>query len=278
MSEVLLRFAHISDTHIEPEAGARQRRLASIERIKGITSLPDFVLKAVLEHEQSHVDGTMPFASAVAASTALVAELNTLQLDFVLHTGDIVNHGEAEEYAEAERIFAQLRHPIYYAAGNHDKIEPLYAGLLKQPASKEALDYTVEVNGVQIVCIDSATYGEGIQWRVTPAQLEWLERQIAADDPRPLVVAIHHPPVKINVDWLDFFIVTNWEEIQGVLESAGERLRAVFSGHVHLPIDCYRNGVLYSIVPEVFSHTPGYSVVTVTDEDVLIERRTLAKL
>ncbi len=277
MSNILLRFAHISDTHIEPEAGARERRMASLERIKGLTVFPDFVMSAVMDHEKLHLSDALPFPSAVAASTALVEELNQLSLDFVLHTGDIVNHGTPDEYAETARIFAELNHPIYYAAGNHDKVENLYAGLLDKPAVKEPLDYSFAVNNVQMVVLDSATNGEGIQWRVSPQQLEWLRTQIAADDPRPLIVAIHHPPVKINVDWLDFFIVTNWEEIQATLEEAGPRLRAVLSGHVHLPIDCYRNGVLYSIVPEVYSLIPGYSVITVTTDDVLIERCTFPK-
>ena len=158
--------------------------------------------------------------------------------------------------------------------GNHDKVENLYAGLLDKPAEKIAYDYSFTEHGVKFICVDSATNGEGINWFVTQEQLAWLEAELTDGSDQPLVVAIHHPPFQIHIEWLDFFIVKNWQEIQTVLQKAGPRLRGVFSGHVHTPITCQRNGVLYSVVPEVFSHAPGYSVVTVTTEDIHIQRYT----
>ena len=276
MSEILVRFAHISDTHIEPEAGTRERRLATLARLKGMAGFPPAVLAEIIKHQEAALDGHYPYPTAVKASEALVAALNALEtpLDFVLHTGDVVNHGDADQYVETAAIFAKLNYPIRYAVGNHDKVENLYAGLLNQPAEKIAYDYTFEQNGVKFVCVDSATNGEGINWFVTQAQLAWLEAELTDGSDQPLVVAIHHPPFQIHIEWLDFFIVKNWQEIQTVLQKAGPRLRGVFSGHVHTPITCQRNGVLYSVVPEVFSHAPGYSVVTVTTEDIHIQRYT----
>lgn len=275
MSDILVRFIHISDTHIEPEAGARERRTMTIERLQAASEFPPEVLSEVIRQQQAALAGYYPYPSAVEAAEALVEELNTLEtpVDFVLHTGDVANHGTADEYGEVARIFADLTLPIYYLNGNHDRVEYLYAGLVdKECCERVAYDYTFDHNGVQFVCVDSATHGESINGRLTAQQLAWLENQVAAEDPRPLIVAIHHPPFPTNIHWLDFFILTNWQEIQTVLEQAGPRLRGVFAGHVHLPIDCYRHGVLYSIAPEVFSRTPGYSLVTVTTDDIHVQR------
>ncbi len=278
MSEILVRFAHISDTHIEPEEGTRERRLATLERLKTMNGFPANVLAEIIKHQEAALNGHYPFPTAVKASEALVDHLNALEtpLDFVLHTGDIVNHGDAEQYGETARIFSKLTYPIRYAVGNHDKVENFYAGLLDHPAQKVAYDYSFEQNGVKFICVDSATNGEGINWRVTADQLAWLEAELLDGSEQPMVVAIHHPPFQIHIPWLDFFIVKNWQEIQAVLQKAGPRLRGVFSGHVHTPITCQRNGVLYSDVPEVFSHAPGYSVVPVTTDDIHIQRYNFA--
>ena len=276
MSEILVRFAHISDTHIEPEAGTRERRVATLARLKSMAGFPPAVLAEIIKHQEAALDGHYPYPTAVKASEALVTALNALEtpLDFVLHTGDVVNHGDADQYVETAAIFAKLNYPIRYAVGNHDKVENLYAGLLDKPAEKIAYDYSFTEHGVKFICVDSATNGEGINWFVTQEQLAWLEAELTDGSDQPLVVAIHHPPFQIHIEWLDFFIVKNWQEIQTVLQKAGPRLRGVFSGHVHTPITCQRNGVLYSVVPEVFSHAPGYSVVTVTTEDIHIQRYT----
>lgn len=277
MSDILVRFIHISDTHIEPTAGSRERRAALIERLQTTTTFPPEILAEVIKHEQAALTGYFPYPTAVEAAETLVEELNALEIpiDFVLHTGDVTNHGTPDEYREVARLFADLHYPIYYLAGNHDQVEHLCAGLVdKECTERVAYDYTFDHNGVQFVCVDSATHGEGIEWKLTSSQLAWLENQLDADDARPLIVGIHHPPIKINSEWLDFFIIANWQEIQAILEKAGPRLRGVFAGHVHLPIDCYRNGVLYSIAAEVFSRTPGYSLVTVTTDDLHIQRFT----
>jgi len=275
MSDILVRFIHVSDTHIEPEAGARERRAATIERLQSASEWPSEVLREVIRQQQAALAGYYPYSSAVEAAEALVEELNTLEtpVDFVLHTGDVTNHGTPDEYCEVARIFADLTLPIYYLNGNHDQVEYLYAGLVdKECVERVAYDYTFDHNGVQFVCVDSATHSESINGRLTAQQLAWLENQVATNDPRPLIVGIHHPPFKTNIDWLDFFIIANWQEIQAVLEKATPRLRGVFSGHIYLPIDYYRRGVLYSVAPEVFSRTPGYSLVTVTTDDIHVQR------
>lgn len=277
MSNILARFIHVSDTHIEPEAGYRDRCAATIQQLQSATTIPEAILAEVIRQEQATLSGYYPYPSAVKAANALVEELNALEqpIDFVLHTGDITNHGTPEEYAEVARLFADLNYPIHYLAGNHDQVEHLYAGLVdKEGAEKIAYDYTFEHNGVHFVCVDSATHGQATECQLTAQQLAWLTNQVVATDPRPLIVAMHHPPFQSHCDWLDFFMIRNWQAIQTVLAKAGARLRGVLSGHVHLPLDCYRNGVLYSVAPPIFGRTPGYSLVTVTTTDIQVQRYT----
>ena len=56
----------------------------------------------------------------------VIDDINLIHPEFVLHTGDVVNEGELEDYearryySKAQRILAELEVPVYVVAGNHD--------------------------------------------------------------------------------------------------------------------------------------------------------------
>ncbi len=64
--------------------------------------------------------------SGMADFDAVIADLNLIRPEFILHTGDLVNEGELEEYlgmyemGRAMRMVQQLRDPIFIVPGNHD--------------------------------------------------------------------------------------------------------------------------------------------------------------
>jgi Icc protein len=276
MSDILLQFVHISDTHIEPEEGEMERREAQIAGVKEATWLPDHLREFIVEHVEAERGETFPYQAAAKASEALVDEINKLKadIDFVLHTGDITNYGEPSEFERAQAVFSNLKAPIHYLNGNHDKVQNLYGSLLGQAAEEKPYDYTFEVKGVKIVCVDSATSGEGLDWRLSDEQLAWLEEQLTDGGDQPIIVGIHHPPFKIYTEWLDYFLIKNWEDIHATLQKGLPRLKGVFCGHVHIALDTYRDGVFYSIVPKPFSEKPGFSVVTVTTQGCQVEHHS----
>ncbi len=65
--------------------------------------------------------------TGLADFNAVIDDLNLIHPEFVLHTGDLVNEGELEEYlgmyemATAQRMMSRLRDPIYVVSGNHDQ-------------------------------------------------------------------------------------------------------------------------------------------------------------
>jgi hypothetical protein len=64
--------------------------------------------------------------SSMADFDAVIDDLNLIHPEFVLHTGDLVNEGELEEYlgmyemTRANEMLRQLRDPIFVVTGNHD--------------------------------------------------------------------------------------------------------------------------------------------------------------
>lgn len=257
-ADVRLSFIHISDTHINPDT--------------------------------TYVKDYAPITPLIGAR-ALVAELNRLpfQPDFILHTGDVAYDPVPEAYAACHDLLSALRVPVYYVAGNHDDPIALQRVLMNRAEPLPILSETFEVNGVQIVCVDSngpATPPAGF---VRPEQLEWLEGLCRADDNRPMVIAVHHNMLPVQVPWLDTYMRTsNGEDFHRALLPARHRIRGVFYGHVHQNLDTVRDGILYSSTlsswcqfhayPGMADTTsdagaePGYSIVTVTNDQTFIRR------
>jgi 3',5'-cyclic AMP phosphodiesterase CpdA len=258
----LLTFIHISDTHLNPD-----------------------------------MDYTNPYARYHPAQgmAALTAALQTLPFtpDFVLHTGDIAFDPHPDIYDDIRRTMAQLPFPVHYVAGNHDDTAAIQRVLMQRPAAAPYLYYELEINGVQLIVLDSNGPAELPAGHIPAAELDWLDALCSADDDRPLVIATHHNVVAVGVPWLDDYMRTNnGQALHEIILKARHRLRGVFHGHIHQAVDVLRDGVLYVSAASPWCqfasypgmvHTaadplarPGYNVVTLTRTQTYIRRHTLA--
>ncbi len=259
MSDILLRFIHISDTHISAD--------------------PHY-----------NDDGAMH--TPLIGAQSVVHEINHLPFtpDFVLHTGDVAYNPDASAYDTARDVFSALNVPIYYVVGNHDYAEPLQRVMLGRTENvKTPYDDTFEVKGVQIILMDSNRPAPNYCGRVSDEQLAWLDGFCRADDDRPLIVAVHHNVLPMGSPlWDEKMKMVNGEAFHRTLLPARDRLRGVFFGHVHQNTDTLRDGILYTsalstwyqfhnypdqVDFEVDRHAgPGYSIVTVTRDQTFIRR------
>lgn len=260
-----LRFIHISDTHINPDLSFRPYY------VPATSSAPLVTAVALIEHLHA-----LPFKP-----------------DFVLHTGDITSDPVNAYYTTASTLLAQIPVSTYCVVGNHDSLEGVRS-LIKEPVSYAptgSLDYVLERDYVQIVCLDSASHSIEHASKLSDAQLAWVESICASNDDRPLILALHHPVLPIGVPWIDNRMrLLNGETLHAILLKAQKRLRGVFLGHIHQGIDVLRDGVLYSAAQSswyqlnAFPHTnddqpdeialPGFSVVTITAQQTIIRRHT----
>ena len=288
MSEVLLTFVHISDTHIAMNDNTTFRREHYSERILNWME----EARAGMDEESSHAN---PPVLPSVANRKLVAEINRLpfDVDFVLHTGDIMTDPEPDEYVAVKAIMDELRFPIHYLVGNHDSTEGVQRILCGSDDIKPTHDFSFDVNGVLIVGLDSATHGVDHGGNFSDEQLAWLDDICSANDTRPMVVGIHHVLQPLENKLMDFFRTQNGEEAHNILKKAGNRVRGVFSGHIHQAIDIVEDGILYSFAPGPITQgnlfpgqenarghkvdpAPGFSVVTVTADRTYVRRYTYA--
>lgn len=161
--------------------------------------------------------------------TTLLEEIGRLRPDFTIHTGDIVVHGTAPEYAEIARILdRRANRPFLVAIGNHE--------LTKTPKGKTsseyektfgALDYHFDFRGFRFIMLDTSRY------RVSPEQLAWLESLLKT--PLRKIVSTHIPPEQIVRPPLvkigKAFLKNGGEEFTKLMTRY--KVERVYLGHLH---------------------------------------------
>lgn len=216
-NEVFLRFVQISDTHISQD-----------------------------EHYNRPPAPHTPLAGTLALLKAL--RQLPFQPDFIIHTGDVAYDPHREAYVKARTMLSDLPSPVFYLAGNHDDPRMLQEILLDVQEPLLPYDYELEINGVQLLCLDSGRLAgdEAPAGRLSESQLAWLRGFTSSRDPRPLLVFIHHNPLpQVDSPWLESMRLQNGEDFHAALLPARERLRGVFYGHIHQAMQLQRDGILY---------------------------------
>jgi 3',5'-cyclic-AMP phosphodiesterase len=167
-----------------------------------------------------------------------IADINALDPgpDVIVHTGDVVHNGRPDEYAEAVRILAEARAPVYVIPGNKDDRANLRAAFSPrgyvEPGS-DFIDYAVEDYPVRLIAVDTLNTRSN-KGDFCPERAKRLIDLIEAEKRKPIAVLAHHPPFEVTVgpDPLNFETPEMMERLRRALQRSG-RVIAVFSGHVH---------------------------------------------
>ncbi|NLU69708.1 metallophosphoesterase [Streptomyces sp. HNM0574] len=161
------------------------------------------------------------------------------ELDAVLLTGDIADHGTDAEYAEAAALLGASRHRLLHCPGNHDARGPYRAALLGgDPQDGSPVNRAVRVRGAEgsatFALCDSSIPGRG-DGRLDDATLAWLDGVLAqVTRAEPLFVCFHHPPVPLYGQYVDPVRQFGEERLAAVLDRH-PHVTALLCGHSHTP-------------------------------------------
>ena len=154
--------------------------------------------------------------------------------DLLLVTGDVADHGSAEEYAEARAVLGRWPGPLLVGTGNHDVRDAFARGLLDRDADGP-LDQVLDLPDARFLMLDSlvsAPPGQRVDpGELTDASLGWLDERLA-EDQRPAYVCLHHPPVEIGVSLMDPIRLREPERLETVLRRHPHHV-ATLVGHAH---------------------------------------------
>jgi len=149
--------------------------------------------------------------------------------DVLVVSGDIADHGLAEEYVGARAWLDRWPGEVAVCPGNHD-VRAAFVEGLGLPARS-----VVETGGYRFLMLDSlidAVAGERVdQGRLGPEQLAWLDRELAASD-APAFVCLHHPPVRIGIPLMDPIRLLEGDALAAVIQ-AHPHVLATLVGHAH---------------------------------------------
>ncbi|NLU76505.1 phosphodiesterase [Streptomyces sp. HNM0575] len=193
-------FAHISDTHLgQDRADGGARALERTERVlRALDALPG-------------------------------------ELDAVVHTGDVTDHGTPEEYAQAAKLLGASRHTVLHCPGNHDARGPYRAALLDgDPDDSAPVNRLHVLPGATFAMCDSSIPGRGDGY-LDDATLDWLDAALAgAHRDRPAFVCFHHPPLRLHGQYVDPIRQFGEERLAAVVERH-PHVAALLCGHSHTP-------------------------------------------
>ena len=226
----LSTFLHISDTHIssDPPGHARWGDEGHGHPNCGVEALLDVI-------------NALPF-----------------EFDFILHTGDVCNDPQEDDYHCARDLLLKLPCPIYLLPGNHDSSEFMLEILHDGRRLHVLQDDHVQLGGIEIVALDS-TEGGSHQAQLSDSQLVFLEERLDSIGDQPTIVAMHHMPVASGVSYFDDKMRCQiGDRVHQALRRHGEKIAGVFYGHVHLVANTQRDGILYVCCPSTYYNNFAY--------------------
>ncbi len=195
-----------------------------------------------------------------AVSAAMLARHG--DLDLLLATGDLSQDGSAGSYRFLAKRFNRMKLPVFRLPGNHDDSALMAANLDGRQVSPAK---QVLAGAWQILLLDSTIAGE-VHGRVSPTELEFLDRALCAYPEHHALVCLHHQAVETGSKWIDD---------KGLLDAARfrqhvtkhDQVRAVIWGHVHQEKHHRDDGVEWMSAPSsCVQFTPDSKDFAISDE------------
>ena len=236
--------------------------------------------------EVLYVDNNARVAEAVVALNQEATPMSA-----VLATGDLTQWGSPAEFELLAELLAPLTMPVLPIPGNHDDRERMRNCFPEHPwADAEHLSWTVVIDGVRIIGLDSTLPGEpGAAFDSNRER--WLQEALAATHEGPTILAIHHPPFVTGIEWMDAAGFVGLDRFESVVRDSGAVDRIV-CGHMHRQMSAVVGGVLAEVGPATAVHValdlergapkrvirdaPGYRIFRVDGSNIVGHVRSIA--
>lgn len=185
------------------------------------------------------------FTFAVAGNThesdaffaEIIRRVSAEQPAFLIHTGDLVSSGLAQEYEALQAMLAGLDVPMYPVPGERDSSDGSVDAFLAHSGAPAAC-YAVDYEQAHLAFLDTHLGDLG------PKQMAWLDADLAATAQPLKIVVLHHPP--FDPAGSGEALQTDGEAFMALMEKHG--VRYVFAGHLQGYTSEVRNGVTYVVI------------------------------
>jgi Icc protein len=158
-----------------------------------------------------------------------IADINALDPDIVICSGDLTTFGFKEEFAQAKRYLDQLMCESFVVVpGNHDSRNVGYVHFEELYGSRNSV---LHKDGVSVVAVDS-TEPDLDHGQIGRGRYAWIEEQFAPPADMRIFV-LHHHLLPVPGTGRERNIVYDAGDVIECLQHSGANL--VLSGHKHVP-------------------------------------------
>lgn len=155
-----------------------------------------------------------------------------LPVDAILVTGDCVHDEGEQAYRLLGEMLAGLSVPVHYLPGNHDNATVLQSVLVNAPL--DGMHHFLLPSWL-IVMLDSSLPGK-VEGEVLPSTLDKLDTLLQQHPDTPVLVAVHHHPLKVGSQWMDRIGLINGDALMQILNGFGQ-VRVLINGHIHQSLE-----------------------------------------
>lgn len=209
---------------------------------------------------------------------------NSLNLDFVIETGDFKDQDETPVHektlqylTDVEKEFAKYKGDRFHVFGNHDVDSISKKDFLSiagnSGISPDRSFYGFQKNGFKCIVLDACFRSDGspynkgdYEWTDTiipDFELDWLKQELESSS-SPVLIFVHQ---RLDGEGTGDYFINNSKEVRNVLNASGKVL-AVFQGHYHEGDYKKINNIHYitekALIEGSGEKNNSYSVVTVT--------------
>lgn len=162
-----------------------------------------------------------------------VDEINAINPDMILLTGDLTDHGYYNEYVEATKYLAMFESPLFAIPGNHDSRNIGYE-TFEDIIGERSWKLTKEDSNLVVIGLDSSSPDINTGNIGRPQQL-WMENELnqCLLNSNFSVVAMHHHAIPIPKTGRERNILSDAGDIlQSLID---HEVNLVLCGHKHVP-------------------------------------------
>lgn len=168
--------------------------------------------------------------------------------DLVLATGDLTEHGDPDSYARLRKAFAAMPVPVLPCLGNHDLREAFRAAFPEAPVEGGFVQYVHDDPRLRIVVLDTLEEGRH-GGSFCEARAAWLEARLSEAPDRPVLLVLHHPPIRTGIDWMTIAPNEPWAERLAEVVSRHPQVVGAVCGHIHRAIVTSWAGTTLTVCP-----------------------------
>jgi Icc protein len=174
----------------------------------------------------------------------------------VLVSGDLANHGSDAAYAHLRELLSPLPCPVYLMPGNHDDRAALRRAFpehtdLQAPGSGAAdgfIQYDIALPGLRLLTLDTvvphASHGS-----LCTERIDWLAQRLAEAPETPTIVAMHHPPFRAFLDYMDAIGLREGSDALAAVIQQHPQVCRVLCGHLHRSVQAHWAGTVVQTAP-----------------------------